>query len=98
MPDKQAADKLLAAVFTSLIAELVLLTLIVLITQYWSTASFALVAWVVAVLVNNIYLMVKLTRVKPKRYVLYSFLMLLPIAFIVVSLVYLIYSFRGVTC
>lgn len=98
MPKDQPADKLLAAVFTSLIAELVLLTLIVLVTQYWSTASFALVAWVVAVPVNNIYLMVKLTRVKPKRYVLYSFLMLLPIAFIVVSLVYLIYSFRGVTC
>jgi uncharacterized membrane protein len=98
MPDKQAADKLLAAVFTSLIAELVLLILIVLVTQYWSAVSFALAAWVVAVLVNNIYFMIKLTRVKPKRYVLYTLLMLLPIAFIVVSSVYLIYSFRGITC
>ncbi|MBY8963489.1 hypothetical protein KJK34_12055 [Flavobacterium sp. D11R37] len=98
MPDKQADDKLLAAVFTSLIAELVLLTLIVLVTQYWSTASFALVAWVVAVPVNNIYFMVKLVRVKPKLYVLHTLLMLLPIVFIVVSSFYLIYSFRDITC
>lgn len=98
MDIKQPADKLLSAVFTSLITELILITIIMLAIEHFAAARFALIAWIIAVLINNIYFVVKLAKYKPARYFLYIILLLLPVVFILASGFYLLYSFQGVTC
>lgn len=98
MPKDQPADKLLAAVFTSLVTELITLTVIVLATQYFAVAAYALIAWIIAVLLNNVYFVVKLVKQKPAKYMLYIILLLLPVVFILAAVIYMWTALKALTC
>ena len=98
MPKKPPTDILIASVFISLVAELITLTVIVLATQYFSGAGIALIAWIGAVFINNIYFAVKLVKQKPERYMLYIILLLLPVVFILAAVIYMWNTLRGITC